>query len=388
MLQKATALGDELTAIRRQIHQHPELGFQEVETARLVAETLGELGIATQVGVGKTGVIGRLGAGPPTVALRADMDALPIQEENDVPYRSQVPGVMHACGHDAHVASLLGAAMLLAQDPPPGQVRFLFQPSEEAQDDEGKSGAMRLVDEGAMEEVDAVFALHCFPDLEAGRIGVRSGPVCAAVDTAVATIVGQGAHGAYPHRGVDPILLASQVVTAMHSIVSRRIRPIDPAVITVGTIHGGTAANIIPEEVTISATIRSFDPQVRETLRREIERTCGIAEVLGGAHRLRMIDGYPSTVNDEAMTGLVGQVASRLLGADRVVTVEPTMGAEDFSYYLLRAPGCFFRLGAGFPGETPRAGHNPRFDIDERALPVGAAVLASVARQYLAQGQC
>lgn len=388
MLQKATALGDELTAIRRQIHQHPELGFQEVETARLVAETLGDLGIAAQVGVGKTGVIGRLGAGPPTVALRADMDALPIQEENDVPYRSQVPGVMHACGHDAHVASLLGAAMLLAQDPPPGQVRFLFQPSEEAQDDEGKSGAMRLVDEGAMEEVDAVFALHCFPDLEAGRIGVRSGPVCAAVDTAVATIVGQGAHGAYPHRGVDPILLASQVVTAMHSIVSRRIRPIDPAVITVGTIHGGTAANIIPEEVTISATIRSFDPQVRETLRREIERTCGIAEALGGAHRLRMIDGYPSTVNDEAMTGLVGQVASRLLGANRVVTVEPTMGAEDFSYYLLRAPGCFFRLGAGFPGEMPRAGHNPRFDIDERALPIGAAVLASVARQYLAQGQC
>ena len=182
MLQKATALGDRLTAIRRQLHQHPELGFQEVETARLVAETLGELGIAAQVGVGKTGVIGRLGAGPPTVALRADMDALPIQEENDVPYRSQVPGVMHACGHDAHVAALLGAAMLLAQDPPPGQVRFLFQPSEEAQDNEGKSGAMRLVDEGAMEEVDAVFALHCFPDLEAGRIGVRSGPVCAAVD--------------------------------------------------------------------------------------------------------------------------------------------------------------------------------------------------------------
>ena len=388
MLKKAQALQNRLIAIRRQIHQHPELGFQEVETARLIAETLAELGIPAQTGVGKTGVIGYLGQGPPTVALRADMDALPIQEENDVPYCSQVPGVMHACGHDAHVACLLGAAMLLAQNPPPGQVRFLFQPSEEGQDEEDKGGAMRLVEAGVMEGVSAVFALHCFSDAEVGTVGVRAGPVCAAVDTAHVTIRGQGAHGAYPHRGLDPILLASQVITALHTIVSRRIRPIDPAVITVGTIHGGTAANIIPEEVTLSVTIRSFDPQVRETLHREIERACGIAQVLGGDYRLRIIAGYPPTVNDEAMTALVCRVAEELLGADQVLTVEPTMGAEDFSCYLTdkvgaQLPGCFFRLGSGFPGEPPRVGHSPRFDIDERALPIGAAMLAAVAERFL-----
>lgn len=386
MLERAKALQDRLIAIRRQIHQHPELGFQEVRTARLIVETLAEWGIPARTGVGKTGVIGYLGQGPPTVALRADMDGLPIQEENDVPYRSQVPGIMHACGHDAHVACLLGAAMLLAQDPLPGQVRFLFQPSEEGQDAEGKGGAMRLVEAGVMEGVGAIFALHCFSDMEAGKIGVRSGPVCAAVDTAHVTILGQGAHGAYPHRGVDPILLASQVITALHTIVSRRVRPIDPAVITVGTIHGGTAPNIIPEKVTFSATIRSFDPDMRQMLCREIERACGVARVLGGDYRLRIVEGYPPTVNDEDMTALVRRVAEELLGADRVLTVEPTMGAEDFSCYLARAPGCFFRLGSGFPGEEPRVGHNPHFDVDERALPIGAAMLATVAERYVRCG--
>jgi len=383
MLQQARALQDRLIGIRRRIHQHPELGFQEVETARLVADTLSGLGIAVQTGVGRTGVIGHLGQAPPTVALRADMDALPIQEENDVPYRSRVPGVMHACGHDAHVACLLGAAMLLAQDPPPGQVRFLFQPSEEKQDEEGKGGAMWLIEAGIMEDVDAIFALHCFSDVEVGKIGVRTGPVCAAVDTAHITIRGQGAHGAYPHVGLDPVLLASQVIMALHTIVSRRVRPIDPAVITVGMIHGGTAANIIPEEVTFSATIRSFGPDVRRVLYREIDRACGIAKAMGGDYRLRIVEGYPPTVNDEAMTALVHQVAEELLGTEGVVAVDPTMGAEDFACYLAEAPGCFFRLGSGTPGEPPRVAHSPHFDIDERALPIGAAMLAAVAKRYL-----
>ena len=386
MLEQAKALQGRLTEIRRQIHRHPELGFEEVETAHLVAQTLAELGIPAQTGVGRTGVIGYLGQGPPTVALRADMDALPIQEQNDVPYRSRVPGVMHACGHDGHVACLLGAAMLLVHNPPPGQVRFLFQPSEEGQDEEGKGGAMRLVEAGALEGVDAVFALHCLSDLEAGGIGVRSGPICAAVDTAHITVLGQGAHGAYPHRGLDPILMASQVITALHTIVSRRVRPIDPAVITVGSIHGGTAANIIPEEVTFSVTIRSFDLQVRGTLHREIERVCGIAQVLGGDYRLRIIEGNSPTVNEEAMTALVHQVGEELLGADRVLAVEPTMGAEDFSCYLAQVPGSFFRLGSGFPDERPRVGHNPLFDIDERALPIGAAMLGALAARYLTSG--
>jgi len=237
-----------------------------------------------------------------------------------------------------------------------------------------------------MEGVGAIFALHCFSDVEVGTVGVRAGLACAAVDTAYVTIRGQGAHGAYPHRGLDPILLASQVIIALNTIVSRRVRPLDPAVITVGTICGGTADNIIPEEVALSATIRSFDPQVRQTLHREIERACGIARALGGDYRLRILEGYPPIVNDEALTALVRRVAEELLGADRVLTVEPTMGAEDFSCYLVQAPGCFFRLGSGFPGEEPREGHNPRFDMDERALPIGAAMLAAVAERYLRGG--
>jgi amidohydrolase len=386
MLEDALGLQKRLIDVRRRIHQHPEVGFQEVETARLVKTALADLGIAAQCGVGKTGVVGRLGQGPPVVGLRADMDALPIQEENDVPYRSRVPGVMHACGHDAHVACLLGAAMLLAEDPPAGEVRFLFQPSEEGQDEEGKSGAMRMVEEGALEGVEAVFALHSFADLEAGWIGVRSGPTCAAVDTAYVTISGRGAHGAYPHRGLDPILMSSHVIMALHSIVSRRIRPLDPAVITVGSIHGGTAANIIPEEVTFSITIRSFDAEVRRTLLHEIDRACGIAQSLGGEYRLCIVEGYPSTVNDEAVSQIVREVAAEMLGAGRVTTVEPTMGAEDFSFYLSQVPGCFFRLGTGSPDTEARVGHNPRFDIDERSLPIGAAMLAAVARRFLEGG--
>jgi amidohydrolase len=273
--------------------------------------------------------------------------------------------------------------MLLAESPLTGEVRLLFQPSEEGQDEEGKSGAMRFVEEGAVDGVEAIFALHSFADLEAGWIGVRSGPVCAAVDTAYVTVCGEGAHGAYPHRGIDPILISSHIITALHSIVARRIRPLDPAVITVGTIHGGTAANIIPEEVSFSITIRSFDAEVRRTLLREIDRTCGMAQALGGDYRLRIVEGYPSTVNDEAATEIVREVATEMLGAGRVATVDPTMGAEDFSFYLSQVPGCFFRLGTGSPDTERRVGHNPRFDVDERALPIGAAMLAAIARRYL-----
>jgi amidohydrolase len=383
MLEQAHALQPRLTAIRRQIHQHPELGFQEEHTAGLVASVLSELGIRGQTGVGKTGVVGYLGQGPPTVALRADMDALPIQEENDVPYRSQVDGVMHACGHDAHVACLLGAAMLLAAEPPPGQVRFLFQPSEEKQDQEGMGGAMRMIEDGALEGVDAIFGLHCYSDIVSGGVGLRAGPICAAVDTANIAILGKGAHGAYPHRGLDPVLLASQVVIALHTIVSRRIRPTDPAVITVGAIHGGSAANIIPEKVSLRVTIRSFDTEVRRTLHGEIERACDVARALGGDYHLRIMDGDPATINDELMTALASTAATDLLGPENVVPVEPTMGAEDFACYLERVPGCFIRLGSGFPDRPPLISHSPRFDLDERSLPVGAAVLATVAKRFI-----
>ncbi|MCJ7667940.1 MAG: amidohydrolase, partial [Anaerolineae bacterium] len=245
MLARAKGLKGELIRLRRAIHRHPELGFREVKTAALIAVTLESLGIKVQIGVAKTGVIGYLGEGGPVVAIRADMDALPIQELNEVAYRSQLPGVMHACGHDAHVAMALGAAVLLKETKVEGEVRFLFQPSEEHLDEEGKSGAMRMVEEGAMEGVEAILALHVDSEMESGIIKISPGPMAAAVDSFKATIVGRGCHGAYPHRGVDPIFIAGQVILAIQGIVSRRIDPVKAAVISIGTIHGGTAENII-----------------------------------------------------------------------------------------------------------------------------------------------
>ena len=385
MLQRAQALRERLIEIRRAIHRQPELGFQEFKTAQLVADTLTELGIKVETGVGLTGVVGYLGERGPTIALRADMDALPIQELNDVPYASQVPGVMHACGHDAHVACLLGTAMLLAEAELKGQVRFIFQPSEEGQDEEGKSGAMRMVEAGVMEGVDAVVALHTHTDTLAGTIGLLPGPMMAAADSFRVAILGQACHGAYPHKGTDAIVLAAQVIVAIQTIVSRRIRPLDSGVITVGTIQGGTKTNIVADRVELAGTIRSFKPEIRQQLFDGLERACGVARALGGDYELKITPGYPFTVNDEALTEFVRQVGIDLLGPDKVGEAKAEMGAEDFSFLAARAPGCFFRLGVGFPDQEPRRGHNPYFDVNEDALPVGAAVLAEVARRYLEQ---
>jgi len=385
MLQRAKALRERLVEIRRAIHRQPELGFQEFKTAQLVADTLTGLGVRVETGVGLTGVVGYLGEGGPTIALRADMDALPIQELNDVPYASQVPGVMHACGHDAHVACLLGAAMLLAEMELKGRVRFFFQPSEEGQDEEGKSGATRMVEAGVMDGVDAVVSLHTHVDTLAGTIGLLPGPMMAAADTFRAAILGQACHGAYPHKGTDAIVLAAQVIMAVQTIVSRRIRPLDSGVITVGTIQGGTKTNIVADRVELAGTIRSFKAEIRQQLFDELERACGLARALGGDYELEIFPGYPATVNDAALTKFVRQVGIDLLGPDKVGEADAEMGAEDFSFLAAHAPGCYFRLGGGFPDQEPRRGHNPYFDVNEDALPVGAAVLAEVACRYLEQ---
>ena len=382
MLARAKGLKGELIRLRRAIHRHPELGFREVKTAALIAETLESLGIKVQIGVAKTGVIGYLGEGGPVVAIRADMDALPIQELNEVAYRSQLPGVMHACGHDAHVAMALGAAILLKETEVEGEVRFLFQPSEEHLDEEGKSGAMRMVEERAMEGVEAILALHVDSETESGIIKISPGPMAAAVDSFKATIVGRGCHGAYPHRGVDPIFIAGQVILAIQGIVSRRIDPVKEAVISIGTIHGGTAENIIPEEVELTGTIRSFDQGVREQLHAELEKAFQVAQAMGGDFRLTIEEGYPVMVNEERMAELIREVAIDLLGEEKVLPKELAMGAEDFSYFLAQAPGAMFRLGIK-KGEM-RPGHSPHFDLDEEALPIGAAILAASARRYLA----
>jgi amidohydrolase len=384
MLKRAKELKSEIMRLRRAIHRHPELGFEEVKTAALVAQALESLGIRVRTGVAKTGVVGYLGSEGSTVAIRADMDALPIQELNEAPYRSQVPGVMHACGHDAHVAMALGAAMLLAGRGLPGQVRFLFQPSEEKQDEEGRTGAGRMVEGGAMEGVEAIIALHVDSETtDTGFIRISPGAMCAAVDTFSATIRGEGCHGASPHSGRDPIFISGQVVGAVHGIVSRHIDPMKPAVISIGAIHGGTAANVIPSEVTLEGTIRSLDEEVRVELHAELERAFEVARALGGDYCLTIQRGEPVMVNDEKVSELVRQVALDLLGEGHILPVEPEMGGEDFSILAREAPGAMFYLGTKRKGEM-RLAHNPHFDIDEEALPIGAAILTESVLRYLA----
>ncbi|MBC8449584.1 MAG: amidohydrolase [Chloroflexi bacterium] len=384
MLQRARELHESIRTLRRAIHQHPELAYQEQRTAALVADTLRSLGIDVQTGVARTGVVGTLDGGDgPTVALRADMDALPIQEENDVPYASQAPGVMHACGHDGHVAMLLGAAMLLAENPPPGRVRFLFQPSEEGPDDEGKSGGRRFVEEGVMAGVDAVFGLHVSSEYPAGTLAVKPGLLMAAADLFEVEVIGKGCHGAAPHKGTDTILLAAHVILALQQIIARRVNPVESGVVTVGAIEAGTKHNIIPDRALLKGTIRAFNPEVRQQILRELERACGVARALGGDFRLRIVEGYPPTVNDPEMAAFVQAVASDLLGPENVVEAQPRMGAEDFSFLAREAPGCFCRLGVQAPGGAERLLHTSTFDMDEDALPVGAALLAEVAQRYL-----
>ena len=384
MLDRAKAIADQIVQWRRHVHQHPELSFQETETARFVAETLQGFGIAVETGIGKTGVVGHLGQGSPCIALRADMDALPVTEETGLPFASQNKGVMHACGHDTHVACLLGAAKLLAETPPErGEVRFLFQPSEEGVDDEEKSGAIRMVEEGAMVGVDAIVGLHIWSEVLAGQISVSPGPQMAAAGMYSVRIQGHGGHGASPHHTVDPIVLAAQAVMAMQTVVSRRLEPIEAGVVTVGTIHGGTKDNIIPEYVDMTGTLRSFNDEVYQQLKDEVTRALGVVRALGGDFQTDFSTHYPVTYNDPELTAFVTQVAVDLLGAEAIVPAKPTMGGEDFSILSMDVPGCFLRLGGRYPGQPLHNHHEPDFDIDESALPLGTAVLAETALRYL-----
>ncbi|NIR45986.1 MAG: amidohydrolase [Gemmatimonadetes bacterium] len=389
LLEKARAIGPELVKTRRDIHAHPELSFQENRTAGLVADRLRKLGYDVRTGIAVTGCIGELVTGPGrTVALRADMDALPIQEANEVPYRSQRDGVMHACGHDAHVACLLGAARLLAEaasrgELPKGRIRLLFQPSEETTDAENKSGARRLIEEGAMEGVDAVIGLHVAAEAPVGEVLLREGLMMAGNDTLRGVVEGVGAHAALPHEGLDAVLLAAHVVQAAHSIVSRRIDPLASAVITFGKIEGGTAENIVASAVHLEGTLRYFERDVRQRLHAELRRAFAVADALGGTGRLEISEGYPPLVNDGDLTALVRAAASEI-GEPSVASADMIMGAEDFAFLGQEAPGCFFWLGAGID-DDPRNHHSPRFDIDERCLPVGAAVLAAAAGKVLVE---
>ncbi|RLT43422.1 MAG: amidohydrolase [Chloroflexi bacterium] len=383
-LTRANELREQIVAWRRQIHANPELSFQEVETAKLVAESLTEMGIETQVGVGKTGVVGFLGEGSPVIGIRADMDALPILEANDVPYKSRNPGVMHACGHDGHTAILLGVARMLSEmeDRPAGQIRFLFQPSEEASDSENKSGATRMIEDGALAGVDRVIALHVASDGPTGKVEIAGGYVTAAEDSFHIVLKGTGGHGAYPHQGTDPIFMLAQVINAIQGIRSRRIDPTKGATISIGYIHGGTVTNVIPAEVKLGGTMRSFDDDVRELMKRELARACDVAKALGGDYELRIVSGYPSTYNDPAVADLIERSAREMLGDDGLETPRAGMGAEDFSFMSRAAPGAMFMLGARLDDKN-RPHHTPVFDINEDALPIGAALLADVTVKLL-----
>jgi len=383
-LERAEALRDQIIAWRRDIHRHPELGFQEQRTAEIVAGALGEMGLRVRTGVGKTGVVGALGQGRPAVGIRADMDALALEEANPVPYASCVPGVMHACGHDAHVAIALGVARLLSEmeDRPGGEVRFLFQPSEETVDAEGKGGALRMVEERAVEGLDAVVAMHVTSDYPAGEFEIVDGYATAAVDSYDAAVLGQGCHDAYPHTGLDTVFVLAQVINAIHGVRATRVDPLRPTILSVSTVHGGEARNVIPKEVKISGTIRSYDEQTRAQLARELERALGVARALGGDYRLAIQRHGRSTDNDPQIAQIIRQVVTDMAGAERLRKPTPGMAGEDFGYMAQDIPGVWFQFGCRI-GDEERPHHSPTFDLDESVFPLGAAVLAETACRLL-----
>ncbi|MEM9598076.1 MAG: M20 family metallopeptidase [Acidobacteriota bacterium] len=366
-----------MVQIRRELHQHPELGLEEHWTSARVQKLLDDLGIEHRDGIGGTGILGVLRgrSGDRTVALRADLDALPIQDAKDVPYRSKVPGKMHACGHDVHTTVLLGAARLLATlgDELPGMVKLLFQPAEET-----VGGAQLLIADGVLDnpKVDAVFGLHVEPSVDVGGFEVRYGQRNASSDTVHLTIHGRSGHGAYPAGTVDAIVVAAHVITALQTIVSRNVDARESAVLSLGLIRGGTAHNVVANRVELTGTVRTLDPEVRGTVLRRLRETAeGVAASLGAEAELQIERGYDPLINDDRMVDLVRRNAEALVGAEQVkVRPSPNMGVEDFGYYLSHVPGAFFSLGVRNEERgIVHSVHHDRFDVDEACLTFGVA---------------
>ena len=376
--------GSDLVAIRRELHRHPELAFQETRTAALIAERLRGWNYSPEVGAGKTGVVATLtGRSPgPCVLLRADIDALPVNEETDVPFASVVAGKMHACGHDAHTAIALTAARLWKRIDAParGAIKWVFQPAEEIGE-----GAKAMIADGVLEDprVDAAFGLHVWSLLEFGKIIVTPGPFMAAVDEFRIEIVGRGGHGAEPHTTHDPVLAAAHVVSALQQIASRRTDPNLPVVVTVASIHAGDAFNIIPDTATLEGTLRCYDDDTWERLPALVDEiVTPVASGFGCTARVRMTRRTRPTINDPEMAAFAREVAADLVGDENVLTSR-TMAGEDFSEFLAHVPGCFLFVGAGGSDHEPH--HSPRFDIDERALPLGVRLLGTLAERFLAR---
>ena len=386
---KIEAFLPDLIALRHALHANPETGFKEHETsARMAAELASIPGLDIRTGVAGTGIVATLGADKsgPCVALRADMDALPIVEETGLPYASRREGVMHACGHDGHMTCLVGAARVLAgmADELSGPVRFIFQPAEE-----NDGGGRVMCEEGALDDppVAAAFALHAWPSLAIGQVGVRGGPAMASTDEIDITVIGKGSHAAAPHLGADPILAASHIVTALQSVVSRRLPPYAPAVVTIGRITGGTARNVIPDRVQLNGTIRTLDPESRvaatEAVRLTATRT---AEAFGAEAVVHINPGYPVLVNDEGLAALFRDTAVAELGPDGLKDVPLSLGGEDFAYYAERVPAVMWRLGTGRAdgGPTPSL-HNQHFDFADASIAIGVRLHCAMVQRYMAR---
>jgi len=378
-----------MVAMRRDLHEHPELAFEEVRTSNIVAQRLQAMGLEVQTGIAKTGVVGLLrgGAsktGAKTIAIRADMDALPIHELNDINYRSTIDGKMHACGHDGHTSILLAVADILhkRRSELSGNVKFVFQPAEER-----IGGAEPMIKEGAMQGVDGIIGLHLISDYPLGRVGVRAGSVFASADRFILTVKGKGGHAAMPETTVDPIVISAYIVTALQTLISRETSPFSPAVITIGIIQAGTAFNIIPESAEMHGTMRAFSAKHRSTLVRRISEIAnGVATAMGGSCEVEVIDGCPPCVNDSKVTEIVHNAAVASVGEKAVDDSEEVMttGSDDMACFLQAVPGCYFIVGA--KNEEKGANyphHHPRFNIDEDALPIGVEVLSRAAMDFL-----
>lgn len=381
----ATILAPRFIEIRRHIHSHPELSGQEYQTAAYVAGVLSSCGLHVREAIGKTGVVGELkGSNSKNhqwLAIRADMDALPITECTNLDFASRNTGIMHACGHDVHTTVGLGTAMVLSElgEPLPGNVRFLFQPAEEI-----AQGASWMIRDGAMEYVQAILGVHVFPSIPAGSVGIRHGALTAAADDLELTIIGESGHGARPHEAIDAIWIASQVVTNLQQAISRTHNPLRPVVLTIGKISGGRAPNVISDEVKMWGTVRSLHPETHKNLPAWIENiVASVCNCYGAKYELNYRRGVPSVQNDPALTQLIESVALEAWGSDRVqILPEPSLGAEDFSMYLEHAPGMMFRLGVGHKDKSNYPLHHPQFEIDESAIVTCVVTLAYAAYKY------
>lgn len=383
-LSQANNLKDNIIKWRRHLHQNPELSFEEHETVQFVKEKLEKLNFEIDYPVAKTGLVATLRGNTegPTVAIRADMDALPIQEESDVEYKSTVEGVGHLCGHDAHTAILLGVAHIISEQPlKKGNIKLLFQPAEE-----GYGGGQVMVKEGVLKnpDVDVVAGLHVHPTIKTGETSITEGFATACTDSFDIKIIGKGGHAAHPHLSIDPIAISSTVIASLQQIVSRNIDPLENIVLTIGKIEGGFARNVIAPEVRMEGTVRLLNPELRSKVKETMhEYLNGVTSGMGASYEMEYTYGYPSVYNEPSLIPTLRSTVDKILGKGQLLDVNPSMGGEDFSYFAREVPGVFFRLGTNGGEDTAYPNHHPKFNVDEEALPYGAAILSQFAYDYI-----